>query len=132
MQRRSVVFPAPFDPTSATMNLVLLGLRGIAANVLWMDHEELFKTKNWARMEATARSIITLQPHFLQVWRYHGWHLAFNVSAAWDDVRDRYFWVKKGAKFTIGSGGASAPSASALSASSWVRMAARCSSLERS
>ena len=89
------------DPTSATMNLVLLGLRGIAANVLWMEHEELNKTKNWARMEATAQSIITLQPHFLQVWRYHGWHLAFNVSAQWDDVRDRFFWVKKGTKFTI-------------------------------
>lgn len=89
------------DPSSATMNLVLLGLRGIAANVLWMEHEELKKTKNWARMEATVQSIITLQPHFLQVWRYHGWDLAFNVSAQWDDVRDRFFWVKKGTKFTI-------------------------------
>jgi hypothetical protein len=50
------------DPSSATMNLVLLGLRGIAANVLWMEHEELKKTKNWARMEATVQSIVTLQP----------------------------------------------------------------------
>ncbi len=89
------------DPSSATMNLVLLGLRGIAANVLWMEHEELNKTKNWARVEATVHSIITLQPHFLQVWRYHGWNLAFNVSSQWDDVRDRFFWVKKGTKFTM-------------------------------
>ena len=89
------------DPSSATMNLVLLGLRGIAANVLWMEHEELKKTKNWARMEATVQSIITLQPHFLQVWRYHGWDLAFNVSSQWDDVRDRFFWVKKGTLFTM-------------------------------
>ena len=81
------------------MNLVLLGLRGIAANVLWMDHEELKKTKNWGRMRATVDSIITLQPHFLQVWRFHGWDLAFNVSAQWDDVKDRYFWVKEGTKF---------------------------------
>lgn len=89
------------DPTSATMNLVLLGLRGIAANVLWLEHDEFFKTKNWARMEATAQSIITLQPHFLEVWRFHGWYLAFNVSSQWDDVRDRFYWVKKGAKFTM-------------------------------
>lgn len=89
------------DPSSATMNLVLLGLRGIAANVLWMEHEELKKTKNWARMEDTVQSIVTLQPHFLQVWRYHGWDLAFNVSAQWDDVRDRFYWVKEGTKFTM-------------------------------
>ncbi|MCA9070947.1 MAG: hypothetical protein KDA84_18590, partial [Planctomycetaceae bacterium] len=89
------------DPSSATMNLVLLGLRGVAANVLWMEHEELNKTKNWARMEDTVRSIVTLQPHFLQVWRYHGWNLAYNVSSQWDDVRDRFFWVKKGTKFTL-------------------------------
>lgn len=89
------------DPSSATMNLVLLGLRGIAANVLWMEHEELKKTKNWARMESTVQSIITLQPHFLQVWRYHGWDLAFNVSSQWDDVRDRFYWVKKGTLFTM-------------------------------
>ncbi len=89
------------DPSSATMNLVLLGQRGIAADVLWMSHEELKRTKNWGRMRATADSIITLQPHFLHVWRYHGWDLAFNVSAQWDDVKDRYFWVKEGTKFTM-------------------------------
>ncbi len=89
------------DPSSQTMNLVLLGLKGIAANVLWMEHEEFKRTKNWARMEDTVQSIITLQPHFLQVWRYHGWDLAFNVSSQWDDVRDRFFWVKKGTKFTM-------------------------------
>ena len=89
------------DPSSATMNLVLLGMRGLAANQLWLQHEELKKTKNWAQMRAITDSIITLQPHYLQVWRFHGWDLAYNVSAEWDDVRDRYFWVKEGTKFNM-------------------------------
>lgn len=89
------------DPTSATMNLVLLGMRGIATNMLWMEHEELKKTKNWAQMRSTTESIIMLQPHYLQVWRYHGWDLAYNVSAEWDAVEDRYYWVKEGAKFSM-------------------------------
>lgn len=89
------------DPTSATMNLVLLGMRGIATNLLWMEHEELKKTKNWAQMRATTESIIMLQPHYLQVWRYHGWDLAYNVSAEWDAVEDRYYWVKEGTKFIM-------------------------------
>ena len=89
------------DPTSATMNLVLLGLRGVATNLLWMEHDEQKRTKNWAQMRATTDSIIMLQPHYLQVWRYHGWDLAYNVSAEWDGVEDRYWWVKEGAKFTM-------------------------------
>lgn len=89
------------DPTSAAMNLVLLGLRGVAANLLWMEHDEQKRTKNWAEMRATAESIIMLQPHYLKVWRYHGWDLAYNTSAEWDAVADRWYWVKEGAKFSM-------------------------------
>jgi len=89
------------DPTSVTMNLVLLGLRGVATNLLWMEHEEQRNTKNWAQMRATTQSIIMLQPHYLKVWRFHGWNLAFNVSAEWDGVADRFYWVKEGTKFTM-------------------------------
>ncbi len=89
------------DPSSAAMNLVLLGLRGLAANMLWLDLEEQKNTKNWGQMRATTESIIMLQPHFLKVWEYHGWNLAYNVSAEWDAVPDRYFWVKEGAKFSM-------------------------------
>ena len=88
------------DPSSAAMNLVLLGMRGIAVNQLWMQHDEMKKVKAWGEMRALANSIITLQPHFLDVWRYHGWDLAYNVSSQWDAVEDRYFWVKEGTKFT--------------------------------
>ena len=91
------------DPTSAAMNLVLLGMRGVAVNLLWMDYIEQQKTKNWAKVRSTTESITMLQPHYLQIWRYHGWNLAYNVAAEWDDVRDRYYWIKEGAKF-INSG----------------------------
>ncbi|MBD3674406.1 MAG: hypothetical protein HUJ26_12860 [Planctomycetaceae bacterium] len=87
------------DPSSATMNLVLLGMRGVASSMLWRQRIEQQENKDWAGMRATTESIIMLQPHFLEVWRFQGWNLAFNVSAEWDDVRDRYYWVKEGAKF---------------------------------
>lgn len=89
------------DPSSATMNFVLLGLRGLAANLLWMQHDEHKRTKNWAEMRADTESIIRLQPHFIKVWQYQGWDLAYNVSAEWDDVKDRYQWVKDGSKFLM-------------------------------
>ena len=40
-----------------------------------------------------------LQPHFEKVWEFNGWNLAFNTSAEWDAVPDRYYWVKAGGKF---------------------------------
>ena len=87
------------DPASATMNLVLLGLRGVATSVLWKQAHEQQEVKNWPALKATTESIILLQPHFLKVWDYHGWNLAYNVSTEWDAVGDRYYWVKEGIKF---------------------------------
>ncbi|MCH7685375.1 MAG: hypothetical protein IH899_01615, partial [Planctomycetes bacterium] len=89
------------DPASSTMTLVLLGFRGIAANMLWMEAIEHQKLKNWAQLRANVDSIILLQPHFLSVWDFQGWNLAYNVSAQWDAVPDRYYWVKEGAKFEM-------------------------------
>ncbi|MCH9653604.1 MAG: hypothetical protein K0U86_23535 [Planctomycetes bacterium] len=87
------------DPSSASMNFVLLGLRGIATNLLWMDANEHQKKKEWAKLRSTVDSIILLQPHYMKVWDFQGWNLAYNVSAEWDAVEDRYFWVKEGIKF---------------------------------
>ena len=87
------------DPSSATMNLVLLGLRGPAACMLWVQMDKQKDAKDWAGMRATTESIIKLQPHFQKVWQFHAWNLAYNVSVEWDAVKDRYFWVKEGAKF---------------------------------
>lgn len=88
------------DPSGATMNLVLVGLRGIAVNVLNMEALENQKTKNWAQMKANLESVILLQPHYIKVWEHQGWNIAYNVSASWDLIGDKYFWLKEGAKFT--------------------------------
>ena len=87
------------DPASATMNLVLLGLRGVAANILWMEADHLKDTKNWSQLKSTVESIILLQPHFQSVWKFQAWNLGYNVSAECDAVPDRYYWVKEGVKF---------------------------------
>jgi hypothetical protein len=87
------------DPASSTMSLLLLGFRGIATSLLWMDAQEQQRNKDWAGLRATTESIILLQPHFLKVWHFQGWNLAYNVSAEWDAVADRWYWVKEGIKF---------------------------------
>lgn len=86
------------DPSGAAINLVLLGSRGIAVNYLWMELDQQKDMKRWAEMQATTKSIVRLQPHYERVWDLNGWNLAYNTSAEWDAVPDRYYWVKEGAK----------------------------------
>ncbi len=89
------------DTGSFMLKLALLGgARGIAANVLWTRAEELKKEQDWDRMAATVDLITKLQPHFLSVWTFQGWNLAYNVSVEWDAPEDKYEWIKKGIKFT--------------------------------
>lgn len=87
------------DPASSTMNLVLLGFRGIAASILWSEAEDARMDKDWSLVQRTADSITLLQPHFKKVWEYQAWNLGFNVSAECDAVEDRFYWVKQGAKY---------------------------------
>lgn len=87
------------DPSSAAMNLVLLGLRGPAAGVLHLQALDYQEKKDWAKLKTTVDSIIKLQPHYVEIWKFQGWNLAFNVSREWDQVADRFYWVKEGLKF---------------------------------
>jgi hypothetical protein len=88
------------DTGSFMLKLALLGgARGIAANVLWTRAEELKREQDWDRMKATVDLITKLQPHFLSVWTFQGWNLAYNVSVEWDAPEDKYEWIKKGIQF---------------------------------
>jgi len=88
------------DTGSFMLKLALLGgARGVAANVLWTRAEELKKEQDWDRMKATIDLITKLQPHFLSVWTFQGWNLAYNVSVEWDAPEDKYEWIKQGIKF---------------------------------
>ncbi len=84
------------DPTSETIKLVTLGLRGVAANILWTKSTEYHKRKDWTNLAATLKQLAKLQPNFVSVWEYQAWNIAFNVSVEFDDYRQRYRWVIKG------------------------------------
>lgn len=89
------------DPASESMKLATLGLRGVAANLLWTKANEYKKKEDWDNLSATLNQITKLQPNFLTVWEFQGHNLSYNVSAEFDDYRHRYHWVKKGIDFLI-------------------------------
>jgi len=89
------------DPASETMKLSTLGLRGVAANILWGWANYYKKIEDWDKLESTVNQIIRLQPNFVEVWDFQAHNLSYNVSVEFDDYRMRYQWVKKGIEFLI-------------------------------
>ena len=88
------------DTGSFMMKLFLLGgFRGIVANYLWIRAEENKRDHDWDRLKANVDLITKLQPHFLSIWTFQGWNLAYNVSVEWDAPEDKYEWIKQGIKF---------------------------------
>jgi hypothetical protein len=88
------------DPTSVTIKLATLGLRGVAANLLWEKANEYQMKKDWANRAATLKQITKVQPHFINVWINQAWNVSYNISVQFrDDYRERYRWVIKGFDF---------------------------------
>ncbi|WP_164102167.1 IRE (iron responsive element) [Candidatus Laterigemmans baculatus] len=87
------------DPASESMKLASLGLRGVAATLLWKKSEDYKRHHEWDRLSATLNQIAKLQPHYEAVWEHQAHNLSYNVSAEFDDYTQRYDWVKKGMSF---------------------------------
>ncbi len=99
LAEETLATPQDVDMTGATAILVLGGLRGIAADILWNQANELQKKQQFTEIEPVVESIIKLQPHFIRVWTFQGWNLAYNISVEWDAVEDKYYWIKRGIRF---------------------------------
>ncbi len=87
------------DPASETIRLATLGLRGIAVSLLWNKAQEYKKKEDWTSFRATLGQLAKLQPYFISFWRYQAWNLTYNISVELDDVRDRFYYVKRGIEF---------------------------------
>lgn len=87
------------SPASETMKLASLGLRGVAATLLWNKAHEYRVRHEWDRLKAALNNIALLQPHFDKVWEFQAWNLAYNVSSEFDDYRQRYEMVREGTQY---------------------------------
>ncbi|MBL8826797.1 MAG: hypothetical protein JNM18_07400, partial [Planctomycetaceae bacterium] len=84
------------DPRSETIRLVSLGLGGIANVILWTQAEQYKEKEDWTSYRAVLDNLIHLQPYYPVVWEHQAWNLSYNISAEFDDFRDKYYWVMDG------------------------------------
>jgi hypothetical protein len=84
------------DTTGETVRVASLGMQGFASMALWQQANEQKKKEDWWGFEATLHKITKISPNFIHIWKYQAHNLSFNLSAEFDDYRQRYEWVKKG------------------------------------
>jgi hypothetical protein len=89
------------DPTSESMRLATLGMKGIASTILWLRADYYKEEKYFDRFSATLNQISLLQPHFISVWEFQAHNLGYNVAPEFEDYRQRYEWIKKGIDYLI-------------------------------
>ena len=50
--------------------------------------------RDWPRMEAAYRKAIAIQPDCEDAWTFLAWHYAYNVSAEFDRIEDKYAKIR--------------------------------------
>lgn len=83
-------------PVVAFTTVVLGGFRGILADILWLRLSLLQEQGKFFELVQLADWITKLEPRFPEVWAFHAWNLAYNVSVLFDDPQDRWRWVRSG------------------------------------
>ncbi len=85
-------------PDVAFASSMLGPLKGFMVNALWYRVEQLKQQGKFAEINELSRMITTLQPRFPEVWRFHAWNMAYNVSVQTFTPEERWDWVNKGVR----------------------------------
>ncbi len=87
------------DPSAVqpTMLMASLGpIRGLAINFLWLRSDQLKQEGKLFEANHLSQMITTLMPRYPEVWAYHSWDLAYNISVLTHTREERWDWVNKG------------------------------------
>jgi len=87
---------AGLPPDYALTTTALGPFRGLFVDWLWYRAEMMKRDGKIYEVNTLASWITTLQPRFPQVWRFHAWNLAYNISVKTDTPEERWRWVQKG------------------------------------
>ncbi len=88
--------------------------RGLAINYLWMRATELKEAGKFYEAMELSRMITKLNPRFTEVWVFHSWNMAFNISVATHTERERWMWVRAGLELLRDEGIPANPKATGL------------------
>ncbi|MCW5756020.1 MAG: hypothetical protein KIT54_02165 [Phycisphaeraceae bacterium] len=84
------------DPPQVALGIAMGAFRGLFVNMLWIRANELKEEGKYHEAVDLARAITRLQPRFPQVWAFHAWNMAYNISVTTNTPQERWNWVSQG------------------------------------
>lgn len=75
------------------------GLRGVAADLLYLKADEFWQERKWKEMLPLYRAITVLQPNYVDYWSIAGFHIAWNLSFAAETEEEKQKYMQQGIEF---------------------------------
>ena len=85
-------------PLMALTTVVLGGFRGLIADALWLRASRLKMDGKYVELVQLADWITKLEPRSSEVWEFHAWNMAYNVSVMMPTPEDRWRWIQSGVR----------------------------------
>ena len=83
-------------PLMAFTTVVLGGFRGLIADALWLRASRLKADGKYVELVQLSDWITKLEPRCSEVWEFHAWNMAYNVSVMMPAPEDRWRWIQSG------------------------------------
>lgn len=83
-------------PAAVGLGVAMGPARGFFINFLWMRANQLKEEGRYHEAMNLSRAITSLQPRWAQVWVFHAWNMAYNISVSSSDRNERWQWVNNG------------------------------------
>ena len=84
------------DPPQVAAGIAMGAFRGLFVNMLWIRANAMKEDGRFYEAMDLARAITKLQPRFPQVWVFHAWNMAYNISVSTQTPMERWQWVMAG------------------------------------
>ncbi len=68
------------DPPQVALGIAMGAFRGIFVNILWLEATAAKEEGRFYESIELASMITKLQPRLPQVWTFHSWNMAYNIS----------------------------------------------------
>lgn len=102
------------DPPVVAMGVALGALRGVFVNYLWIRATNAKEEGNYYEAVELAEWITRLQPRLPQVWTFHAWNMAYNISVTTQTPQERWGWVNAGIRLLRNEGLRANPNSMAM------------------
>ena len=106
-------------PTEA-VTLILGGFRGPYVVWLWMKVEDDMQRKVQFDLIDRVTKIAAFQPDYPEMWTFHAWNFAWNVSVQWQSPERKYQWIRRAIEFLREGNRRNPHSAEIMEALGWV------------